>query len=141
VKFLDKWWLILVILIGVLFIIASIMFAQQGKLPSPPSASDIVAKMKQELNLNDEQVSQITPVIQSEIQQMQALMEQAKSQGADRDAVIKQMEALRESEESELSQYLTQDQLTQWKNRRQKPLRGSDNKGAGSGEIDTPERE
>ena len=140
-KFLDKWWLILVILIGVLFIIASIMFAQQGKLPSPPSASDIVAKMKQELNLNDEQVSQITPVIQSEIQQMQALMEQAKSQGADRDAVIKQMEALRESEESELSQYLTQDQLTQWKNRRQKPLRGSDNKGAGSGEIDTPERE
>jgi len=117
-EFLKGWKRIYVILLGVLFVVTGIAFAQQGgEPPAPPSASDMVAKMKQELNLTDTQVNQITPVIQDEVNQMQALM----GQGTDRDAVKTQMEALRQSTESKLSQYLTENQLAQWKNKQQPP--------------------
>jgi predicted RND superfamily exporter protein len=105
---------ICIILAGMLFIMTGLTLAQHGEQPpSPPSANDIMTKMKQELKLSDEQVSQITPIIKNEIEQMQALM----SQGTDRDAGRSQMEALRKSTESKLSQYLTQEQITLWKNK------------------------
>ena len=119
----NKYKYICVISMVVLFVATGVVLAGQpgGQRPSPPSASDIVVKMKQELNLSDEQVSQITPIFQDEIQQMQAIMEQSRSQGADRDAVKSQMDALRQSTELKLSQYLTPDQLIQWKNMQQQP--------------------
>jgi len=131
-KFLSKLWLFIIILIGGIFIIVSLTFAQEGQPPSPPSASDIVAKMKQELNLSDEQASQVIPVIQEEIQEMQTIMEQARNQGVSREAMLSQMESLHKNTESKLSQYLTEDQLTQWKNRRQQPSRRGGNKDAPS---------
>jgi len=88
----------------------------------PPSASSIVAMMKDNLNLTDEQVGRITPIIESEIQQMENL----RSQGADHSSARTQMEALRASTESKLAQYLTAEQLTKWKNNRPQPRSGSE---------------
>ena len=95
------------------FLLAGIAFAQQEK--QSPSAGEIVAKMKQNLNLTDDQANQITPVIEENIQQRQTIIEQAKGQGTDRDAMKGQMAALRESMESKLAQYLTPEQLEKWK--------------------------
>jgi Spy/CpxP family protein refolding chaperone len=107
-----------IILVAVTFFITGITLAQPGgKMPSPPSVSDIVSRMQEELSLTDEQVTQITPIIQDELSQMQAFMEQ----GVSLDTGKSKMEALRESTESKLSQYLTPDQLTQWKSRKQQP--------------------
>ena len=91
---------------------------------------------KQNLNLTDEQVSQITPVIEENIQQRQAIMEQAKGQETDRDAMKGQMAALRESMESKLAQYLTPEQLEKWKTSIQQKHSGRRNhnrRGAPSG--------
>ena len=113
-KFVDK----CIILIGALFLVAGITFAQQGdQPPSPPSASDVVSRMKEELSLTEEQISQITPIIQDELSQMQSFMEQ----GASSDTAKSKMDELRQSTESKLSQYLRQDQLTQWKNKQRQP--------------------
>ena len=57
--------------------------------------------MKQELNLTDEQVKQITPVIQSEMQKSKELMDQ--------------MRNLHRDTETKIGQFLTPEQMTQWK--------------------------
>jgi len=95
-----------------LLAIAGSFFLQPKR---PLIAEYIVAKMKQELGLNDKQVGQITPVIQGEIQQMQIIMAQARSQKAEHEAVKKQMSKLHQSTELKLAQYLTPQQLARWK--------------------------
>ena len=99
---------ICLIMIIPLFIVTNSLFAQSQGL----SADDIVAKMKQELKLSDDQINQIKPIIENEIQQRQQIREQAKVQGIDRQAIKEQMQALRQDTESKLSQYLSQDQIT-----------------------------
>ncbi|GEM_PF-699897 len=60
--FLDKWVCLYVILFAVSVFLAGITLAQEERQPSsPPSASDILTKMKQELNLNDEWENQQQP--------------------------------------------------------------------------------
>ena len=129
-RFVGKSGEVCVVMLAVLLFTAGLSFAQQqGQPPSPPSASDMVSRMKQELNLTDEQVSQITPIIQDDVSQMQSLM----NQGLDRDAAKSQIDTLHQSTELELSQYLTPDQLTQWKSRKHPPQQdSSSNMGPGS---------
>jgi regulatory protein YycI of two-component signal transduction system YycFG len=106
---------IYLIVIMSLFIVTNSAFAQ-----SQESSSDyIVAKMKRELKLSDEQVKQIKPIIENEIQQRQQIKEQARAQGIDRQAIKEQMQALRKDTESRLAQYFTQDQMAQWENEQQ----------------------
>ncbi|HUT83688.1 MAG TPA: Spy/CpxP family protein refolding chaperone [Thermodesulfobacteriota bacterium] len=73
-----------------------------------------INKMKQELNLTDEQVKQITPIIQSEMQKRKELMDQ--------------MRNLHQDTETKIGQFLTPEQMTQWKNlqeqrKKNKPFR------------------
>ena len=84
-------------LIALLAILVGIGRAQ-GKMRT---AEEMVVKMKQEVNLTDEQVKQITPVIQGEIQKRKELMEQ--------------MRTLHRETENKLDQYLTPEQKAQWK--------------------------
>jgi hypothetical protein len=115
---MNKWKGVSVIIFVALFFVAEIAFAQQEReRPSAPSASDIVSKMKEELNLTEEQIAQITPVIEDEVNQGQSLI----GQGGDRDAVKTKMDVLRQATEEKLAQYLTQDQLAQWKSKQQQP--------------------
>jgi hypothetical protein len=121
--------------LGAVLLGAGIAFAQQGgqggQGGKPPAACDMVSRMKQDLDLTAEQVSQITPVIENEINQMQALIDD----GADRDAARVKMDALRQSTDEALSQYFTPAQLTLWKSRqRQPPQDKSGSMGAPFGE-------
>lgn len=109
----------------VLFAAAGIVLAEQmGDRPPPPelSADDVVAMMKNELNLSNTQVRQITPVIEDEISQIKAFI----SQGIDRDQVKSKLDALREETESKLSKYLTSDQISQWNDRMRQPPPGDE---------------
>jgi hypothetical protein len=136
---LGKWARIYGIVLGVLCIIAmGAAFAQQGK--QPLSASEIVAKMKQNLNLTDAQVNQITPIIEEEIQQRQAIMEQAKVQGLDQAVVKSHIAALRQSTQEKIAQCLRSGQLTKLQNNPQPMYHGGNAHrvsavGMGSSEI------
>lgn len=124
-----------VIFWGVIFCFVGISFAQPGHPPVPPSASDIVAKMQKELDLTGEQVKNITPIIESEIKQMQAIM----AQKADRDQMKNKMEALHKETETQLSHYLSPEQLAKWKSRMKPPHRGNNPRmGPPPGESDNP---
>ena len=115
------------IVLGVSLLMAGRTFAQQReRLPSfaqrkaqPPASmpfGDIIAMMKEKLNLSDEQVSQITPIVQDDIRQRQEIMAKAKASGAGRNTVKSQMAALRERTKSKIAQYLTPEQLAKLQN-------------------------
>ncbi|HNX90600.1 MAG TPA: hypothetical protein PKY78_03700 [Candidatus Omnitrophota bacterium] len=97
----------------------------------PPSAKEMVERMKKELNLTDEQVSQITPVIEEEMNTMRSVMGEPK--GGDKESGRSQMEAIHQETETKLAQYLTKDQLNSWKSKRQGPPRGRSGANDGSG--------
>jgi excinuclease UvrABC ATPase subunit len=105
------------IVLGVLFLAAGAAFAQQGQQSFPlPSAGEVVAKMKEKLNLSDEQVKQIAPIIEEDFQQRKEIVAQSKTQGLGREAVRSKMAALRQSTKSKLTQCLTPEQLEILKN-------------------------
>jgi len=86
-------------------------FAQQ----EPPSADAIVAKMKDKLGLTQDQISAVTPIIEKYSSQREELHQSIEDGTADRDTVRQQMKELREAETQELSQVLSAQQMTQWK--------------------------
>ena len=112
-----------------LFIAAGSAFAQSRRV----LVDDIVAEMKQELKLSDDQTNKIKLVIANDIQRQQQIKEQA--QGKALEAVKEQMQALRQDTESKLAQYLSPVQFTQWKNKQQLKvkLNGEENPGGGFG--------
>jgi len=115
-----------------LFIVGSSAFAQgkpgagRGKPPSMPSASEIVSRMKEILNLTDQQVVQVTTIIQEEISQMGSLMKSGNPE-----ANRSKMESIRQQTESKLSKVLTSEQLTKWKNSKPQNPQGGENKSSG----------
>lgn len=115
-KLIDKRNLISAILM-VLLAITGCSVSQHEE--QPPSVEDIIARMKHDLNLSDEQVIQITPIMQDDMRQRREI----RSQGLDEDTVKTQIQAVRESTRSKLSQYLTEDQSEQWRKMRRPPLR------------------
>ncbi len=74
------------------------------------SAVDILKIMRQELKLNDEQVKQITPIIKDEIKQITDLQ----ARNLDRAVMKTKMSSLLKETQSQLSNYLTQEQLSRW---------------------------
>ncbi|MFA4988347.1 MAG: hypothetical protein WC572_01965 [Candidatus Omnitrophota bacterium] len=106
---------------GMLLVSWGAVFAQQGgRPPAPPSAKDIVSKMEKELDLSEEQVKQVTRIMEEEMEQAGKIM----SSAVDLDSARVKMDALRQDTESKLSQYLTGNQMEQWKNREgQQPIR------------------
>lgn len=99
--------------LGLLFMLMLIVpaFAQQ----QPPSADEIVAKMKDKLGLTQDQVTAVTPIIEKYGSQREELHQNVEDGTADRDAVRQQMKQLREAETQELSQVLSAQQMGQWK--------------------------
>jgi len=93
----------------VLLCIAIPVFAQQ-----PPSAEDIVSKMQSQLNLTQDQVSAITPIIEKYTSKREALKQGVEDGTMERSDMRAQMKQLRVDEKQELSQILSADQLSQW---------------------------
>lgn len=92
---------VLITLCSVIAMLTLLIVTTHAQGPTPV-AEDIVGRMKQELKLTDEQVKQITPIIQADVQKRKELMDQINN--------------VRQDTENKLGQYLTQEQMTQWKN-------------------------
>ena len=81
----------------------------------PPSADDIIAKMKTQVNLTKEQADTLKPIIENNIIKRQQLMQDLKDKGiTDRGIIKNTMEELGKEENQKLSQILTKDQMDKW---------------------------
>lgn len=80
------------------------------------TAADVVATLKTQLSLTDDQVAAITPVIEKYIAKRQELRQSVQDGTLDKGNMHTQFEQLREEENQELSQILSQDQMSQWSN-------------------------
>lgn len=109
-KFMGKFKYVYVILVLTLFCAINNTYAQQRQAPS---IEDIIANMKQDLKLTDEQAAKITPIVRNQVQQMQSIIEQAQEK------VRSQLQGLQQSTEAKLSQCLTPEQMAQFRNRQQ----------------------
>ena len=92
-----------------LFLTGLPLYAQDqppGDGHEPPSADEIVAKMQSKLNLTQDQVTAITPIIEKYSSKREELKEGAQDGTVDRNDMHAQMKQLKEDESQELSQIL-----------------------------------
>ena len=81
----------------------------------PPSADEIITKMKTQVNLTKEQYDALKPIIENNIIKRQQLMQDLKEKGITDKGIIKNtMEELGKEENQKLSQVLTKDQMDKW---------------------------
>ena len=81
----------------------------------PPSADEIITKMKTQVNLTKEQYDALKPIIENNIIKPQQLMQDLKEKGITDKGIIKNtMEELGKEENQKLSQVLTKDQMDKW---------------------------
>ena len=81
----------------------------------PPSADEIIAKMKTQVNLTKEQYDALKQIIENNIIKRQQLMQDLKDKGITDKGIIKNtMEELGKEENQKLSQVLTKDQMDKW---------------------------
>jgi hypothetical protein len=130
----------------ILFFTATPLFAQDqssGDEHQPPSAADIVAKMQSKLDLTQDQVTAIGPIIEKYTSKREDLRQSVQDGTVDRDSIRSQMKQLKTDEIQELSQVLSADQVSQWEQmmsqRRHKQnsddgAQGSSGSGEGNGE-------
>jgi hypothetical protein len=86
------------------------VFAQE----EPPSADDIVAKMQSKLNLTQDQVNAVSPIIGAYSSKRQDILQSIEKGTADKVSIRSQMKQLKQDERRELSQVLSSNQISQW---------------------------
>lgn len=80
-----------------------------------PSADDIIAKMKTQVKLTQQQTDAIKPIIENNIIQRQQLMEDLEKEGVtDKSIIQNTMEQLEKDKNQKLSQVFTKDQMDKW---------------------------
>lgn len=79
----------------------------------PPSADDIVAKMQTKLNLTQDQVAAVTPIIEKYSSKRDELRQNMEDGTGDRDSMRSQMKQLKADQNQELAQVLSSDQMSQ----------------------------
>jgi hypothetical protein len=101
----------------VLFVAATPLYAQvqsSGDERQTPSAEDILAKLQSKLNLTQDQVTAVTPIIDKYYSKREDIKQGVANGTVSRDSVRDQMKQLKTDEAQELSQVLSADQLSQW---------------------------
>jgi len=93
-----------------LFFMAIPVFAQDQQA----SAEDIAAKLESKLNLTQDQVTAITPIIEKYSSKRQGLRQSMEDGTSDPDTIHAQIKQLKQDEKQELSQVLSADQLALW---------------------------
>ena len=95
----------------ILFFLTGSVYAQD-----PISVSDIIAKMGKELNLTQQQVDAVKPIIREDIAKREELRQSIQDQTmiADRDIIRGKIEQLDKDVNQKLSQILTHDQMNKW---------------------------
>jgi len=81
----------------------------------PPSADQIIARMQSKLNLTQDQVAAVKPIIEKYSSEREELRQTMDDGTADRDTIRTQMKQLREAETKDLSQVLSSQQMGFWK--------------------------
>ncbi len=94
----------------ILFMTIIPAFAQQSL-----SSNDIVAKMKTQLDLQDDQVANITPIIDKYALAFQDLQKSIADGNMNQSAIDSQRQGIEEEETQELSVYLKPYQLSEWR--------------------------
>jgi len=123
--------------LAVLFLITLPVFAQN----QPPSADEIVAKMQSELNLTQDQVSAITPIIEKYASKREQLHQGLEDGTIEKSDMRSQMKELKQDEADDLSQVLSTDQMGEWKamlGQMRKHEGGGPGEGGGNGGEDNP---
>src|ERR1700690_4268962 len=118
-----------------LFFVTIPLYAQDqppGDEHQPPSAADIVARMQSKLNLTQDQVTAITPIIEKYSSKREDLRQSMEDGTGDRDSIRSQMKQLKTDENQELSQVLSSDQMSQLEQMRsqRKHKQSSDSEGS-----------
>ena len=93
------------------------VFAQNQPSSSkyqPLSASDIVTRMKSDLNLTQDQVTAVTPIIEEYFSKRKELRKNIEDGTVSKDSIPSQLKQLRADENQELSKVLSADQMSQW---------------------------
>ena len=81
----------------------------------PPSADEIIAKMKTQVNLTQQQVDALKPIIENNIIQCQQLMQDLKKEGVtDKSIIQNTMQQLEKDKNQKIAQILTKDQMDKW---------------------------
>ena len=96
------------------FLGSSLAFAQQGGgMGGGMSADAMAQKMQKKLNLTQDQVNQIKPILEENMAKRQQLKGSMQG-GGDRSAMFKQMKQMQEEQNQKLSKVLTPEQMQQW---------------------------
>ena len=80
------------------------------------AATDFVTKLQPRLNLTEDQMTAITPIIKKYMSKRKELQQSAQDGTIDRSTVHAQMGQLREDQNQELYQILSINQMDQWRN-------------------------
>jgi hypothetical protein len=112
-----------------IFFIAAIPAAAQEH----QSTNDIITKMKIALNLSDDQVANITQIIDRYVDASNELQKSIDDGTMNQSAIDSQKEQLKAVEEQGIAQYLRSDQLYEWNNIQSQMDRQND-KDSGDGE-------
>lgn len=108
---------------------------REWRRPTPEQmAEERVTRMAEELELTDEQVAQVRPIIEEHMRKMRALMEKHRRQGRAPGALEREeMEGLRKGMEERLETVLTQGQMRTYreevKERRERRRKRADRHG------------
>ena len=93
----------------ILFLTAMPVFAKQQL-----SHDEMAAKMQSKLNLTPDQMAAVKPIFAKYASKRKALRQSIQN-GGDRSSIRNQMKQLRADENQELSQFLSQEQMAQFK--------------------------
>ncbi len=90
--------------------------ANASAQPSRPTAEEIINKLEQKLDLTDEQIRQIYPIIEEQMTKRKELIEKVRSQGfSARRSMKSKMKEINKETETKLAAHLSSEQLSQWK--------------------------
>ena len=105
------------IILGILLISGNPSYAQKQ---GGPTVEDMLAKIRQDLNLTEEQVTRIKSIVEEEAQKMTSLMERMSTQGAGaHESVRTEMEKIRQEMEDQLIKCLDEEQMAKWKKQKE----------------------
>ena len=122
---------VVAMMFGLLLVLNNISYAQRQ---GGPTAEEMISKMQQDLDLSDEQAAQIKPIIEEENEKMKSLMEQMRKQGdATSESIRTEIEKIRQETETKLVTYLSEEQMSKWKEQKEKRMLNHGNRGQGKG--------
>lgn len=128
----------------VLFFVTIPVYAQDQSSSDdrqPPSADDIVAKMQSKLNLTQDQVAAVTPIIEKYSSKRDELRQSMEDGTGDRDSIRSQMKQLKADQNQELAQVLSATQMSQLEQMQQAMHKHSSNgSGEGGGDNASPQQ-